>query len=109
MFDEKAFREFSEKYKDISRKYSPDEALFEPYKVNSQNIVDGKNAWLRNTDTEHKMLEHIARDLQNNMDAKGKIKLYTDRKPCVSCEHAISEFCQMYPEIELTVIYIKNY
>ena len=59
---------------------------------------------MRNVDT-----EHIARDLQNNMDARGKIKLYTDRKPCVSCEHAISEFCKIYPEIELTVIYIKNY
>ena len=59
MFDEKAFRELSEKYKDISRKYSYDEVLFKPYKVNPYNMIDGDDAWLRNTDTEHKMLEHI--------------------------------------------------
>ena len=104
-FEDIATTDFSDNFKDISRKYSSDEALFKPYKVNPYNVIDGDGAWLRNVDTEHKLLEHIARDLQNNMDAKGKIKLYTDRKPCVSCEHAISEFCKMYPEIELTVIY----
>lgn len=56
-------------------------------------------------DTESKILEDIAKKLKDHTDVSGKIKLYTDYKPCPSCQSVIKQFREKYRNIEVEVIY----
>ncbi len=75
------------------------------FKVGETVILLGKNeeAIVVSLSWHYKFAEPVYK-----VKVNGKIKLYTDRKPCPSCEHVIDEFRKMYPEIELTVIYNGN-
>jgi cytidine deaminase len=43
--------------------------------------------------------------LGSDYNATGKIVLYTEKIPCISCENVIAEFNETYPNIELVVVY----
>ncbi|MER2259868.1 MAG: T7SS effector LXG polymorphic toxin, partial [Priestia megaterium] len=49
-------------------------------------------SYLRNTDTEYKILNDIASKLGENTQATGKIKLFTELDTCDSCSKVIAEF-----------------
>ncbi|MEK0224252.1 deaminase domain-containing protein [Bacillus proteolyticus] len=62
-------------------------------------------SYLRNTDTEYKILNDIASRLGENTQATGKIKLFTKLDTCDSCSKVIAEFTAKYKNIELEVIH----
>ncbi|MEO2225498.1 deaminase domain-containing protein [Priestia megaterium] len=62
-------------------------------------------SYLRNTDTEYKILNDIASRLGENTQATGKIKLFTELDTCDSCSKVIAEFATKYKNIELEVIH----
>ncbi|MED4755806.1 deaminase domain-containing protein [Priestia megaterium] len=61
--------------------------------------------YLRDSDTEYKILNDIASQLGNNIDVKGRIKLFTELDTCDSCSQVIAEFAKKYKNIELEVIH----
>ncbi|MFP7473417.1 deaminase domain-containing protein [Niallia taxi] len=61
--------------------------------------------YLRDSDTEYKILNDIASQLGNNTKATGKIKLFTELDTCDCCSQVIAEFAKKYRNIELEVIH----
>ncbi|MGQ3376810.1 deaminase domain-containing protein [Priestia endophytica] len=61
--------------------------------------------YLRDSDTEYKILNEIAPQLGNNTEATGKIKLFTELDTCDSCSQVIAEFADKYRNIDLEVIH----
>lgn len=61
--------------------------------------------YLRDYDTEYKILNNIALQLGDNTHARGTIKLYTDRKPCGSCSLVIQEFKEKYQDVHIEILY----
>ncbi len=57
--------------------------------------------WLRSTDSECKILEDIA--ARFGPDATGMVRIYSERRPCPSCEDVFRQFCEAYPGINLIV------
>ncbi|WP_435563698.1 deaminase domain-containing protein [Neobacillus sp. LXY-4] len=84
---------------DISLK--PNEPIF---KASLAPDKDGK-PYLRDSDTEYKILNEIASKLGGDVNAVGKIKLFTELDTCDSCSKVIAEFATKYKNIELEVIH----
>ncbi|MCC7085000.1 MAG: hypothetical protein IT427_08335 [Pirellulales bacterium] len=72
---------------------SPTARLFET--LNSRGAAPTVNH------TEVKILENVAKDLPKN--ARGTINLFTERKPCDSCQHVIDQFQARFPNIKLNL------
>jgi RHS repeat-associated protein len=82
-------------------------SLFEPIpglvgnvsgKVNFMPRVD---KFLRDKDSEIKILESVANQYIDNPYVKGKIYLFSERSPCGSCREVIREFQKIFPNIEV--------
>ena len=86
----------------------PESSPFTTLKVDSNNIINGEGAWLRDVDTEYKILSDIQSKLGDNPSVSGKIKLYTELEPCPSCQSVIEQFKEMYPNIDIEVLYSVN-
>ena len=69
-------------------------------------IIDSYSDRLMDTDAEYKALSAIADtlDLFERYEQKGKLYLYTERKPCASCSHVLQQFKHKYPLIEIAEI-----
>jgi hypothetical protein len=65
---------------------------------------EGK-VYLRDSDTEYKILNDLAARLGNNTNVSGKVKLFTEGDPCDSCSTVISEFANKYKNIEIEVVH----
>ncbi|WP_210367738.1 deaminase domain-containing protein [Bacillus sp. REN3] len=61
--------------------------------------------YLRDSDTEYKILNDIAHSLGHNTEATGKIKLFTELDTCNSCSKVIAEFSVKFKNIELEVVH----
>ncbi|OUD27484.1 hypothetical protein FPG59_16315 [Flavobacterium sp. FPG59] len=70
-----------------------------PEKNNLGDLVD------RNIDTEYKILTEIAEKLGKNVNATGKIRLFTERAPCNSCSNVIELFSKKYQKLEIEIIH----
>ncbi|MFC1285974.1 deaminase domain-containing protein [Bacillus paralicheniformis] len=88
-----------DKVPDIS--LQPENPMFKATKAVGK---DGES-YLRDTDTEYKILNDIASRLGDNTQATGKIKLFTELDTCDSCSKVIAEFAAKYRNIELEVIH----
>ncbi|OKA31338.1 WXG100 family type VII secretion target [Bacillus cereus] len=88
-----------EKVPEISLK--PNEPIFEA------SLAPGKDGkpYMRDSDTEYKILNEIALKLGDDVNATGKIKLFTELDTCDSCSKVIAEFANKYKNIELEVIH----
>lgn len=60
-----------------------------------------------NTDAEYKALSAIANtlDLFDKNQRRGKLYLYTERKPCESCINVLRQFKDKYLNIEIAEIF----
>lgn len=87
----------------------PDTLIFNILKVNPQNTINGINAYYCSVDTENKILSEIANLLGSNYSATGEITLYTQLKPCISCDNVFVAFKEMYPNIIINIVYEKEY
>ncbi|MDM5154714.1 deaminase domain-containing protein [Bacillus sp. DX1.1] len=74
------------------------------YEAQEAKNADGVS-YLRNQDYEYKIINDIASRLGDNHNAKGKIKLFTEKDTCDSCNSIISQFKKDYPNIEIEVIH----
>ena len=93
---------------DYSYKFDDTNRIFDTQKVDTDNVVNGPRAFDRAVDTEAKILEDIAHQLGYNTKAvdssvTGKVYLITERAPCASCADVISQFNEMFPNIEVIV------
>ncbi|MEI4803426.1 deaminase domain-containing protein [Bacillus sp. FJAT-51639] len=70
----------------------PDSTLLKAIKVDGNNVVDGAGAWLRDVDTEFKILSEIQNKLGTEYSTAGKIKLFTELECCPSCLDIIEQF-----------------
>lgn len=73
--------------------------------------VEGANGgtWLRNTDSEYKMLNNLANDLGGVSGGKypniiGELKIISELPYCASCTGIIQQFNEMYPNVKLILI-----
>lgn len=92
--------------------YSEENRIFDTKKVNSDDIINGPNAYNRAVDTEAKMLEDIAHQLGYNGKAvdktvTGNVYLATERFSCASCTDVINQFKEMFPNVNVVVKYAK--
>ena len=60
--------------------------------------------FVRDVDTEYKILSDIANSLGNNTSSVGTIKLLTERPPCDSCANVIMQFTNKYKNIVIEVV-----
>jgi filamentous hemagglutinin len=58
---------------------------------------------MRDMDTEFKILEDVAQKLGSNTAAKGQINLISEKMVCPSCTGVITQFREMYPNVQLNV------
>lgn len=91
--------DLEEKVPEISLK--PNEPIFEA------SLAPGKDGkpFMRDSDTEYKILNEIALKLGDNVNATGKVKLFTELDTCDSCSKVIAEFANKYKNIELEIIH----
>ncbi len=73
-------------------------------KINSDNEIDVINGYLRNNDTEYKIIEQYNQILGGNYEAKGNITIVSEREICLSCDNVIKAFSKDYGNIEITLI-----
>ncbi|OIP75957.1 MAG: hypothetical protein AUK48_06550 [Oscillatoriales cyanobacterium CG2_30_44_21] len=66
-------------------------------------LLDPPPRHYRGYDSEYKLLEEIASRYTQNKNVQGKIELFTERPPCLSCQNIIGQFRQSFPNIELNV------
>ncbi|MGE8367726.1 deaminase domain-containing protein [Cupriavidus sp.] len=76
--------------------------LLKPSEATSK-YVGGVGAYLRDSDTEFKILETVAQKLGDNKTASGTINLFSEKSVCQSCTDVIMQFRQMYPNIQLNI------
>ncbi|MFD1266478.1 deaminase domain-containing protein [Paenibacillus motobuensis] len=81
------------------------EPIFNAKKVDPDNArIDTPAAYLRDYDTEYKILNDIASQLTGNKNAKGTINLFTERLTCQSCSDVIMAFRREFPNITVNVL-----
>lgn len=70
-------------------------------------IVDPYSNRLMDTDAEYKVLSAVADTLDMSYDrqVEGKLYLYTERKPCESCNGVIEQFKEKFPNIEISEVF----
>jgi hypothetical protein len=81
------------------------EPIYKAKKVDPDNArIDTPEAYLRDYDTEYKILNDIAGKLKGNEDATGTINLFTERYTCASCSDIILKFRHDHPNIKLNIL-----
>ncbi|CAM2895347.1 deaminase domain-containing protein [Hathewaya histolytica] len=82
-----------------------DSTLLKAIKVDGNNVVGGAGAWLRDVDTEFKILSEIQNQLGTKYNTVDKIKFFTELECCPSCLDVIKQFFKLYPNIDIEIIY----
>lgn len=73
--------------------------------------VDPHSQRLMDTDAEYKVLSEIASTLENlgNLQIKADLYLYTELKPCKSCDSVVKQFKVKFPFIKVTIFWDHPY
>ncbi|GLH19727.1 hypothetical protein BR1R3_24690 [Pseudomonas atacamensis] len=106
------FKAYS-KYNDREGSYLPkppgdvDTWVLKP-KVASSKYVNSPEGYMRDMDTEFKILETVAQRLGDNKEAVGRIDLISEKAVCPSCTDVITQFRDRYPKIQLNVFTVEN-
>ncbi len=69
----------------------------------------GGATWLRNTDSEYKMLNKLANDLGGTSGSikpniTGELKIISENPYCISCSGIIQQFNEMFPNLKLILV-----
>ncbi|NJP03616.1 hypothetical protein HBH25_22610, partial [Pseudomonas sp. hsmgli-8] len=105
----KAFSGYNERISEFLPKPDGDlnSWLLKP-KVATSKYVDTPEGYLRDMDTEFKVLENLAQKLKGNSAATGSINLISEKAVCPSCTSVIQQFRDMYPRIKLNVFTVEE-
>ena len=71
--------------------------------ASTSKYKNGEGAYLRDMDTEFKILEDIAQKLKGNSNASGVINLLSEKMVCPSCTGVVEQFRRSFPKIQLNV------
>ena len=82
----------------------PQKWQFIPECVNQNDEIDGPDCWVRNVDTEYKILEDMGERLPDTSVA-GRVRIYTDLPPCASCWGVMKQFLGTYSNVQMQVLY----
>ncbi len=93
--------ELPDRVPDICLKPKVEDELF-PYSAQPTKSGDMLN---RNVDTEYKILTKLAKNLGDDENVVGTLKLFTERAPCGSCSNVIDLFKSKYPYFEIEIIH----
>ncbi|MGG2919900.1 deaminase domain-containing protein, partial [Brevibacillus parabrevis] len=81
--------------------FLPDDPVF-----NATKAPDNKGSvFERLEDSEYKIMNDLAQKIGYNPNATGKVKIFTERDTCASCNNIIGKFKERYPRIEIEVIH----
>ncbi|UED72028.1 hypothetical protein HP435_21440 [Brevibacillus sp. HD3.3A] len=81
--------------------FLPDDPVF-----NDTKAPDNKGSvFERLEDSEYKIMNDLAQKIGYNPNATGKVKIFTERDTCASCNNIIGKFKERYPRIEIEVIH----
>ena len=72
-------------------------------RVATAKYLDTPEGYLRDADTEFKILENVSQRLQGVDNPAGTINLYSEKLVCPSCSDVVNQFRTMYPKIQLNV------
>jgi hypothetical protein len=92
-------------------------SVFSPLRVNSKNEINGPGAFVRNFDTEYKILEYFSQVLQSwiiefnalTWNVNFEVEIYTRLEPCASCKNVAGEFIQKYPNSTVRFYFDRKY
>ncbi|GLU36053.1 deaminase domain-containing protein [Pseudomonas sp. NBRC 100443] len=65
-------------------------------------------AYLRDMDTEFKILETVAQNLESNPLASGAINLISEKMVCPSCTDVVRQFRERYPNVKLNIFTVEK-
>jgi hypothetical protein len=71
--------------------------------VSTAQHLNTPSGYLRDTDTEFKILEHISSTISGTANPSGTINLFSEKLVCPSCTRVVRDFRDMYPGIQLNV------
>jgi len=81
----------------------PRRAILPRESVGWDGTIGGKGAYARDVDPEFKILNELARQLEDKPNVRGHIDLFSENPICVSCQGAIRRFKELFPGVELNV------
>ncbi|NWE15255.1 two-partner secretion domain-containing protein [Pseudomonas yamanorum] len=84
-----------------------DSWLLKPQPATSR-YIGTPEAYLRDMDTEFKILETVAQRLGDNTAAAGRINLVSEKMVCPSCSDVIKQFRDRYPKIQLNIFTVDK-
>ena len=71
--------------------------------VSTSKYTGTPEGYLRDMDTEFKILETLAQRLGGNTQAAGRINLISEKMVCPSCTGIVNQFRERYPNIQLNI------
>ncbi|WDH56027.1 hemagglutinin repeat-containing protein [Pseudomonas chlororaphis] len=74
----------------------------------TSRYIDSPESYLRDMDTEFKILETLAQRLGDNSLATGRINLMSEKMVCPSCTDVIRQFRERYPKIQLNIFTVEK-
>ncbi|BBH12474.1 hemagglutinin repeat-containing protein [Chromobacterium haemolyticum] len=100
----KAFSRYDEAWDEFTPKPSGDMSswILKPQAA-TVKYLNSARAYLRDSDTEFKILENIAQKLGPSSNVSGTINLLSEKAVCPSCRSVVDQFRLRYPNIKLNV------
>ncbi|MDU8432986.1 deaminase domain-containing protein [Pseudomonas syringae pv. actinidifoliorum] len=104
----KAFSGFDDRIEEFLPKPQGDASTWslQP-KVATQKYIDTPEGYLRDIDTEFKILETVSQRLKGDSLAAGSINLISEKAVCPSCTSVIEQFRLKYPKVQLNVFTVE--
>ncbi|WP_242001088.1 hemagglutinin repeat-containing protein [Pseudomonas sp. CFBP13509] len=76
--------------------------------VSTSKYVGTTEGYLRDMDTEFKILETLAQRLGPNSQTSGRINLISEKMVCPSCTNIVNQFRERYPNIQLNIFTVEK-
>ncbi len=105
----KAYSQFDDRVGEFLPKPSGDlnSWVLKP-QVSTSRYVGTPQGYLRDMDTEFKILETVAQRLGSNSQASGRINLISEKMVCPSCSDVVVQFRERYPNIQLNIFTVED-